>query len=138
MRLSLPRRKGTEVSRQASSRLKRQRAFLAGRGAETLAVWLLRLKGYRIVGRNLRTPVGEVDIVARRGKVVAFVEVKRRPGMDAARRAVSRTQQQRILRAAEYLRASGQLGTDVQGYRFDLIAVLPRRLPVHLPDMWRP
>lgn len=126
------------MSRQASSRLKRQRAFLAGRGAETLAVWLLRLKGYRILGRNLRTPVGEVDIVARRGKVVAFVEVKRRPGMDAARRAVSRTQQQRILRAAEYLRASGQLGTDVRGYRFDLIAVLPRRLPVHLPDMWRP
>lgn len=99
---------------------------------------MLRLKGYRIVGRNLRTPVGEVDIVARRGKVVAFVEVKRRPDMNAARRAVSRTQQQRILRAAEYLRASGQLGADVQGYRFDLIAVLPRRLPVHLADMWRP
>lgn len=126
------------MAQPAGSRQKRQRAFLAGRGAETLAVWMLRLKGYRIVGRNLRTPVGEIDIVARRGKVVAFVEVKRRPDMSAARRAVSRSQQQRILRAAEYLRASGQLGADVQGYRFDLIAVLPRRLPVHLPDMWRP
>ena len=111
---------------------------MAGRGAETLAAWMLRLKGYRIIGRNLRTPVGEVDLVIRRGKVVAFVEVKRRPDMNTARLAVSRSQQQRILRAAEYLRGSGMLGNDVQGYRFDLVAVLPRRLPRHLPDMWRP
>jgi len=127
-----------EGADQADRRRKRRLAFLAGRGAETLATWMLRCKGYRIVGRNLRTPVGEVDIVIRRGKVVAFVEVKRRPSMDAARRAVSRRQQQRILRAAEYLRASGQLGPGVEGYRFDLVAVLPRRLPRHLPDMWRP
>lgn len=123
---------------QTDSRRKRRRAFMAGRGAETLAAWMLRLKGYRIIGRNLRTPVGEVDLVIRRGKVVAFVEVKRRPDMHAARRAVSRSQQQRILRAAEYLRVSGRLGRDVGSYRFDLVAVLPRRLPRHLPDMWRP
>ncbi len=116
----------------------RRRAFLAGRKAETIAAWVLRLKGYRIVGRNLQTPVGEVDIVARRGNLVAFVEVKLRPDLDTARRAVSRNQQKRIVRAAEYLRASGKLGQGVVAHRFDLVAVSPRGWPCHLPDMWRP
>ncbi len=116
----------------------RRRAFLAGRNAETIAAWFLRLKGYRIVGRNMRTPLGEIDIVARRGNVVTFVEVKRRDDQDAARRAVSRDQQQRIGRAAEYLRASGRLGQGVEAYRFDLVAVSPRGWPRHLADMWRP
>ncbi|MDF1721260.1 MAG: YraN family protein [Minwuia sp.] len=116
----------------------RRRAVVSGRHAETIAACMLRLKGYRIVGRNMRTPVGEVDIVARRGNLVAFVEVKRRNDRDAARRAVSRDQQRRISRAAEYLRASKRLGGQVEGYRFDLIAVSPRGWPTHMPDMWRP
>lgn len=120
------------------SRRSRRHAFFAGRNAETISAWFLRLKGYRVVGRNLRTPVGEVDIVARRGNLVVFVEVKRRADQDAARRAVSRNQQQRISRAAEYLRASGTLGKNVGGYRFDLIAVSPRGWPRHMTDMWRP
>jgi putative endonuclease len=60
----------------------RYEAEKRGRGAETLACWYLRLKGWRILARRARVPGGEVDIVARRGRIVAFVEVKARPTRD--------------------------------------------------------
>lgn len=98
---------------------------------------LLRLKLYRIVGRNVRTPVGEIDIVARRRGIVAIVEVKRRPDTAAGIRAVTTEQQRRIVRAAEYLSMSGKAGGDVTGWRFDLVIVRPWRLPQHMTNMWR-
>ncbi len=64
--------------------MKRQEAERRGRGAETLACWYLRLKGWRILARRARVPGGEVDIVARRGRTLAFVEVKARASEDAA------------------------------------------------------
>ena len=68
--------------------VQRQRAFRAGRAAETLCCWALRLKGYRILARNWKTPVGEADIVARRGRVLAFIEVKARASHGAGIEAV--------------------------------------------------
>ena len=119
------------------SRDKRRSANRRGHGAETLAAGLLRLMGYRILGRGYRVPAGEIDIVARRGKTVAFVEVKARETLADALDAVGHTQRQRIVRAAEHFMARhpGLQDCDI---RFDVIAVLPRRLPRHVPDAWRP
>src|SRR5271156_3517823 len=80
---------------------RRRAAYRAGRFAETLCVWLLRLKGYRVLARDWRVPVGEIDILARRGSVLAAVEVKRRDTMAAAVAAVGPRQRRRILRALE-------------------------------------
>lgn len=115
----------------------RQRAERAGRLAERAAVLLLWLKGYRIIACNARTPVGEIDIVARRGAMVAIVEVKRRADIETAIRAVTTEQQRRIARAAEYLSLSGRLGGGIDGWRFDVIVVRPWRLPRHMTNMWR-
>ena len=117
-----------------TARDKRRRAEGFGRLAETAAVWLLRLKGYRIVARRARTPSGEIDILASRGQHLVAVEVKarRRPDTDL----VSQRQQQRIIRALEsYVAYRPQF----QGFtwRIDLIVVRPWRLPRHQVDAWR-
>ena len=114
----------------------RQRAFRLGRRAERLCVWYLRLRGYRILARRERTPVGEIDIVARRGRVLAMVEVKARSSLDEAAAAISPRQRARIARAAAHFLATRPLaaGTTV---RYDAMLVAPWRLPVHLPNAWR-
>ncbi|MEN8197523.1 MAG: YraN family protein [Pseudomonadota bacterium] len=83
-----------------ANREARRRAWRFGRRAEAAALWLLRLKGYRILARNVRLPVGELDVVARRGRLVAFIEVKARPDIGQAAAALSTRQRQRIRRAA--------------------------------------
>jgi len=117
------------------STAQRRRAFLSGRRAETLCAWLLRLKGYRILARNWRTPVGEADIVARRGRLLVFVEVKARPSHGAGIEAVSPRQRRRVRRAAEvYVSAHPALaGLDM---RFDIMTIAPRSWPTHSPGAW--
>lgn len=113
---------------------KRRRAEGFGRLGETVAVWLLRLKGYRIVDRRARTPAGEIDIVASRGHVLVAIEVKAR--RDPGGEIVTARQRQRILRALEsYVAYRPQF----QGFtwRIDLIVVRPWRLPRHEVDAWR-
>ncbi|ANK80903.1 MAG: hypothetical protein TEF_08910 [Rhizobiales bacterium NRL2] len=122
----------------ARSRADRRAAERAGHRAEWLAGLWLRLKGFRVLARNVRTPHGEIDLVARRGKIVTFVEVKRRDDEDDARRAVTTRQRDRIVRAARHLVDSGRLGADVEGFRFDVVIVRRGRLPLHIPDAWRP
>jgi putative endonuclease len=108
----------------------------AGRRAELVAAWWLRLKGFHIIARRYATPVGEIDLIARRGKLLVFVEVKRRRDAALAAEAVLPRQRQRIIRAAElFLQRRPQLLGEC---RFDLIAVSPWRWPTHLPDAWRP
>ena len=115
----------------------RKRANRRGHGAEMLAAVLLRLKGYTILARGYRVPAGEIDIVARRGRVVAFVEVKARATLADALDAVGQKQRRRIVRAAEHFMAqhASYQGCDL---RFDVVAVRPHRLPQHMPDAWRP
>jgi putative endonuclease len=116
------------------SRRDRERA---GRRAETLAALVLRLKGFSILARRFACHAGEVDLIARRGDLVVFVEVKRRASVAGALEAVSRRQQERIARAAShFLQRQPRLAGLAQ--RFDVIAVVPWRWPLHLRDVWRP
>ena len=120
-----------------AARLRRQRAERRGRAAEWLCLWHLRLRGWRIVARGWRCPSGEIDIIARRGKVLAVVEVKSRDEIATAASALTPRQRRRIARAAEtFLVARPDLaGLDL---RFDVMLVAPRRLPRHWPAAWRP
>ena len=107
-----------------------------GRWAERLAAWRLRLAGYRVVARNFRSPVGEIDLVVRRGRVLAFVEVKSRGLLADAAEAIRPAQQARIRNAASaFLARHPQLAT--LDLRFDAVLVPPGRFPRHLPDAWR-
>ena len=116
--------------------MNRQRRERAGRIAESVAAWVLRARGFRILARRYTTPVGEIDLVARRGDLVLFVEVKRRASCDDALAALRPDQRARIARAAEaFLQRHGDLAACAA--RFDLVAIVPWRLPLHLPDAWR-
>ena len=116
----------------------RQRAERAGRRAETIATLYLRLKGYRLLARNVRTPAGEVDLVMRRSGTVVFVEVKRRTGAAEPGLAVTRRQQERIARAASHLAGDPRFAAGANGFRIDLVLLRPGRWPEHLRDAWRP
>ena len=104
---------------------------LAGRRAEAVAALLLGLKGYRILARRFACPVGEIDLVARRGDLLLFVEVKgRRAGEGPALEALGRRQQERIARAAGlFVQRRPELAGLAQ--RFDVVAVAPRRWHLH-------
>jgi putative endonuclease len=116
---------------------RRRRALAAGRAAETVAAWLLRLKGYRILARDWRHAAGEIDLIARRGRLLVAVEVKRRGNEAAAADALLARQRRRIARAAEAYRARLPAGEDLS-LRFDVVLVVPGRLPRHIIDAWRP
>lgn len=106
-----------------------------GRGAETLACWYLRLKGWRILARRARVKGGEVDIVARRGRTLAFVEVKARATEDAAAWSLDRYHLRRVAVAAE--RLAPRYMRDGDDIRIDALFVVPGKLPRHLPDVWQ-
>ena len=112
-------------------RPERVAAFRVGLSAESRAAALLLAKGYRIVSRRFRTPVGEIDIVARRGNTLIFVEVKARPRLDDAAFAVTDRGKRRIVAAAEAWLAENP--DDVsRNIRFDAVLVAPRSLPRHI------
>lgn len=119
----------------AGGREDRRRRERRGRRAEAVAAVLLRLKGYRILATRVRTPAGEIDIVARRGGVVAFVEVKARGTADAAAEAIGRRQRRRIARAAAHFIAAHPVYA-AETLRFDAILVAPWRPPRHLISAW--
>ena len=116
---------------------KRRRADRAGRFAETLCALSLRLRGYRILARRFRTPVGELDIVARRGSALAFVEVKARATLALAAESIAARQRLRVERAAGAYLASHPALSRLDA-RFDAMLVAPWRWPRHLRDAWRP
>jgi putative endonuclease len=109
----------------------RRIAFRFGLSAESRAAAFLIAKGYRILFRRFRTPVGEIDIVARRRGVLIFVEVKARERLDDAAEAIGKRQQSRIIAAAEFWLA-GHPQDASSAMRFDVVLVVPGRLPVHL------
>ncbi len=116
---------------------KRRAALRRGSGAETLACWWLRLKGYRILGRNLRLGVGEIDILARRGDLLVAIEVKHRPDLLTAGEAIDRRGRERIVRALSRWLAQHPRLADLD-LRFDAMLMVPGHWPRHLTDAWRP
>jgi putative endonuclease len=120
----------------AQRTLARQRAQRRGRLAEWLCLWHLRLRGWHVLARGWRCPSGEIDILARRGRVLAVIEVKSRGELATAAAALTPRQRRRIARAAEafLLQRSDLAGLDL---RFDLMLVAPLRLPRHWRGAWR-
>jgi putative endonuclease len=105
----------------------------AGRGAEWIALWYLRLKGYRLLARRYKSHAGEVDLIMRKGDTTAFIEVKARATPDLAVTAVSPYQSKRISAAAR-----GFMGRDPKAFRqfcrFDIVAVCPYQWPRHIEN----
>jgi putative endonuclease len=117
----------------ASGVAERRARLRRGRLSEALAAAVLIAKGYLILGRNVKTRAGEIDIIAVRAKRLAFVEVKRRATREDAEAAVTARQAARIRAAADYwLAGRPRFHEHEQG--FDLILLVPRRFPRHIPN----
>lgn len=119
-------------SRRATS--DRKAAENRGREGERRAAWWLWLRGWRILDRRVRTPAGEVDLVVRRDKLVAFVEVKTRSTAAELDFAIDQRRLSRVAAAAEYLmpRYAGP-GDDI---RVDVVLIAPKTLPRHIENAW--
>ena len=116
---------------------RRRGAERRGRRAEILAAWWLRLHAYSILEMRFKCPLGEIDIVARRGNMLVFVEVKQRPTLAVAETAVPDQAWLRIARAADaWIARHSSLQS--LNRRYDLIAIAPRHWPKHCRDYWRP
>ncbi|HEY9552083.1 YraN family protein [Allosphingosinicella sp.] len=115
-------------------KVNRRRAERGGRRAEALAALWLRLKGWAIVARRVRTPRGEVDLVARRGRIIAFVEVEARATEADIALSLDDYRLRRVAAAAEAL--APRFLRDGDDVRIDAIFILPRRLPRHLENVW--
>ena len=115
--------------------MNRRRAERGGRRAERLAAWWLRLHGWRILALRARTPVGEVDLIARRGRTLAFIEVKARASEAEAAIALDDYRLRRVARAAEALAPRYSRPGDVT--RIDALYMVPRRWPRHVVNVWQ-
>jgi putative endonuclease len=121
---------GEAAMQPSADRLARYRR---GRLSELAAALLLVAKGYRILARRCRTPYGEIDLIAVRGRRLAVVEVKHRPTREEAEAALTHAQARRIADAAEYWIARHRRYHDYDR-GLDAVLVVPCRLPAHLPD----
>ncbi|MBY0356181.1 MAG: YraN family protein [Rickettsiales bacterium] len=119
------------------SRIKRQAAYQRGLSQERIAAWLLRAKGYRILAQRYRSPYGEIDLIARRGRVLIFIEIKARASLESAAFAITPHQQSRIRQTAEHFLAQHPRYLPKCQFRFDAVLCVPRRWPKHLKDAWR-
>jgi putative endonuclease len=108
-----------------------------GRWSEWVAAALLMAKGYRVLERRLRTPYGEIDLIAVRGRRLAFVEVKQRATQDAAEASIGSGQASRIATAAQFW-LSRQTRYRDHAVGLDIIFMVPRRWPQHIPDGLQP
>ena len=111
-------------------------ARLSGRRSEAWAAAWLMAKGYRILGFRLKTPQAEIDLLAKKGDILAVVEVKSRANIEAALEAVTFDQRERLRRAGVTL-AARRRGLANCAVRLDLLALAPGRLPRHIPDAWK-
>jgi putative endonuclease len=126
-------RRAEPIKPPEGPRRERVAAFRLGLSAESRAAMLLIAKGYRIVARRWKTPFGEIDIVARRRRVLVFVEVKARERADDAAEAVTERAKRRIIAAAELWLAHHP--DDAQrDIRFDVMLVTPGRIPQHIAN----
>ena len=114
--------------------MRHRAAEARGRRAETIAAWWLRLHGWSILAKRARVAGGEVDLVARRGHTLAFIEVKQRATDGAADWSLDAFRLRRVAAAAEQLAIRYARRGDL--IRIDVVYLVPGRLPRHLPDVW--
>lgn len=119
------------MMQRSNSNPERRRAEQRGRVAETIATWYLRAKLFSIRHQRYKTPGGEIDIIATRGELTVFVEVKARKSPKAKAEALASVNQRRIVRAAEFFLARNPQMTE-KTLRFDVIFLAPLRWPHHL------
>ena len=108
-----------------------RRRFGVGISAESRAAAFLIAKGFRILARRWRSPLGEIDIVARRRQLLVFAEVKARSTIDEAAESVNERQRRRIAAAAEVWLAANP-DQNIRDIRFDAILVAPGKIPRHI------
>ncbi|MBS0475850.1 MAG: YraN family protein [Proteobacteria bacterium] len=101
-----------------------------GRRGEWLAAWFLRLKGWRIVARRIKTPRGEIDLIAKRGKTIAFVEVKWRASAEQADQAIDPWRLRRVVEAATAV--APRFARNGEDLRVDVLLLAPGRWPRHI------
>ena len=119
------------------TRRRKKNIYWYGIYAERVAALWLQLKGYHIAERRFETYFGEIDIIARRGNVIAIVEVKARPTIEEAMEAVKQPSRKRIDKAANVFLAR-QSDAKKLRLRYDLIAVSPWKLPRHIESFFQP
>lgn len=112
----------------------RRRSYGLGRFAEFSAAALLTLKGYRILERNYLAGGGEIDLIAQKGRIIAFVEVKARPDLERALVAIDTRKLDQVAKAARFWLSSARL-PETLILRFDVVLVAPGRLPRHIPNI---
>ena len=108
-----------------------KQSYLWGIWAEEFAVLLLRIKGYRILGQRIKTPSGDIDILAARKNILVVVEVKKRGNDFAAASAIAHSQQQRLIAAAQHMQ---QHHRGYEALRFDAVLFAPKALPKHIEN----
>jgi putative endonuclease len=122
------------MARRRGEDRRRSLANLAGADAERLALVLLVLKGYWPMARRYLAPMGEIDLIVRRGKTIVAIEVKARATFDAAAAAITPAKLRNISLAMNAFRAERQLD-DSHTFRCDAVLVAPRRWPRHVVDV---
>ena len=116
--------------------MSRVQAEQRGRRGERLAAWYLMVKGWRVLARRQRVGVGEIDLVARKGRTVAFVAVKWRASAVALDSAIDARRLGRVARAAQAL--APRFARDGEDVRIDVILLAPGRWPRHMANVWQP
>lgn len=114
----------------------KRKAWKWGLYAETICSFILRLKGYKIIAKRYKTKVGEIDLIASRARTLVFIEVKARPSLEAGLLSISDRQRLRIQNAAEIF-LSRWRKKQFKAMRFDVMVVVPWRLPHHLVNAWQ-
>ena len=116
--------------------MKRQLAERQGRAGESRAALWLRAKGWRILDQRVKTPAGEIDLVAQRGRLVAFVEVKWRKDKGQLDQAIDERRLARVAAAAEAV--AHHYATEGEDIRIDVILLAPGAFPRHIANAWQP
>jgi putative endonuclease len=116
-----------------SGKNKKKRAYRLGHTAEWIAAFWLMAHGYRLLARRHRTKLGEIDLIVKRGRTIAFVEVKARASLEAAEDAITAAAEQRIRNAAD-IWLSRHPAAEGLTFRFDIVLIARWRLPKHLPN----
>lgn len=116
--------------------MKRQLAEQRGRAGEDRAAVWLQLKGWSILARRRKTPLGEIDLVAKRGSLIAFIEVKWRKSIAALDDAIDERRLARVAAAVEIV--AHEYATAGEDIRVDVILLAPGRFPRHIANAWQP